>query len=214
MNSPAGSFFDILRRHAASCPDAVASRSSRRVVSYRKFCSRIERATARLISEWHVERGDIVVYWGSGHQDALMLYIAVARCGARLLPMEHASAQRDAHALLAMYPPKALLHDDDVAFQPDDLVPRIVNLSSLIDTRCHHHPRVVEDDEQASLITLAYGDGHAAPGEESSLRQLCSLHAPVTSPPVFRAQRVLFDPAVLGSDVLPVLRRGGTIVFP
>lgn len=206
------SFFTILRNHVATQPDAIASRSSRRIVTYRKFWSRIERATARLKSEWQVKPGDTVAYWGQGHQDALMLYLAIARCGAKLLPLEHASLQRDVAAILDEIPAVVLLHDDDALFDVRPAVPLIATLSSLIATRCHHAPPVEEDVTHPSLFTLVLSGNAWMQQGEQSLHAL-SVDIGTASPREFRVGGVLFDADILAPRVLPVLATGGTIIF-
>lgn len=207
MGQSGMNLFEILRHHAKTIPLAVASRSSRRVVTYRKFWSRIERATARLKGEWGVRAGDTVVYWGQGHQDALMLYVAVARCGAKLLPLEHAITQRDSAQWLQQYPPILLLHDDELTFETAPRVPRVVDLSSLIATRCHHEPVVEEDAASISLLVP-----HASGTMSSSLQQL-SAAIGKAAPDEFRIDAALFDEAILAPRVIPVLAAGGTIIF-
>lgn len=211
MTTESDKLFDILRRHAAQQPDAIASRSPRRIVTYRKFWSRIERATARLICEWQVQPGEIVAYWGCGHQDALMLYIAVARCGARLLPLEHAVLRADAHDFLRKHPAKVLLHDDEMTDYASVPAGTVSDLSSLIATRCHHHPAVREDDAQPSLITLARADNGTLTCDERSLADVQASGGSPASP--FEVSGSLFDAAVLDRRVLPVLTARGTIVF-
>ncbi len=208
--------FTILRHHVATQPNAIASRSSRRVVTYRKFWSRIERATARLKSEWHVKAGDTVVYWGQGHQDALMLYIAVARCGAKLLPLEHAPLHQESIAILRSIPAVLLLHDDETIFEVPPAAPVIANLSSLIAIRCHHTPPVSEDITQPSLIFLATIEDGSLQASEQSLQQLMQNATPQlesNSVQEFRIAEALFDADIFASQVLPVLVGGGTIVF-
>ncbi len=200
--------FDILRHHAEAQPQAIASRSSRRVVTYRKFWSRIERGTARLKAEWGIKPGDSVAYWGRGHQDALMLYMATARCGARLLPLEHAMLQQDGIALLKEYSPAILLHDDEIVFDTPPAVSRIVNLSSLIATRCHHTPSVDEDPTAISLIDVRDGKEMTA---QKLLHQAMHVGEGVQSE--FRVDAALFDAVVFTPSVLPTLIAGGTIIF-
>lgn len=211
--------FNILRHHVATQPNAIASRSSRRVVTYRKFWSRIERATARLKSEWHVKAGDTVVYWGQGHQDALMLYIAVARCGAKLLPLEHAPLHRDSIAILKTVPAVLLLHDDETIFEVPPAAPIIANLSSLIATRCQHNPPVNEDITQSSLMSLSTDENLSVQTSEQSLQQL--QQSLEETPPnlessaarEFRIAEALFDPDIFAPQVLPILVAGGTVIF-
>lgn len=204
--------FNILRQHVATQPNAIASRSSRRIVTYRKFWSRIERATARLKDEWHVKPGDTVVYWGQGHQDALMLYIAVARCGAKLLPLEHASLQQDSSTILQKIPAALLLHDDETTFEVPPAAAVVANLSSLIATRCHHTPPVTEDVQQPSLLSLLIEKDHVPQEKEQSLHQLTSA-ASADATRTFRIADTLFDKDIFAPQVLPVLVAGGTILF-
>jgi acyl-CoA synthetase (AMP-forming)/AMP-acid ligase II len=210
MKAESTRFFDLLRRHAREQPDAIASRSSRRTVTYRKFWSRIERATARLIGEWQVQPGDIIAYWGCGHQDALMLYLAVARCGARLLPLEHASLRQAAPAFFEKNRIKVLLHDDDLFFELASSADTVTDLSSLIATRCHHHPVVTEDESRPSLIMPSPAEGGALVCSE---RSLASLQEADAAPSSFHVTHALFGTDVLAERVLPVLAARGTVVF-
>lgn len=200
--------FDILRHHVATQPDAIASRSSRRVVTYRKFWSRIERATARLMAEWQVKPGDIVVYWGQGHQDALMLYIAVARCGARLLPLEHGESL----AILQEIPAVVLLHDDETIIDVPLAVPVVATLSSLIASRCDHAPPVTEDIYQPSLLTLAAIENGMLQTGAKNVHQLVKEEA-LDSTRTFNIAATLFDTDIFAPQVLSVLVAGGTLVF-
>lgn len=211
MTTESDKLFDLLRRHATQHPDAIASRSPRRTVTYRKFWSRIERATARLIGEWQVRPGEIVAYWGCGHQDALMLYIAVARCGARLLPLEHAALRTDAKAFLHARPAKLLLHDDELTDYASLPAETVSDLSSLIATRCHHYPAVFEDDAQPSLITLTHADNGTLTYSERSLAAVQASGGSQASS--FKVSGSLFDFAILDKCVLPVLTARGTVVF-
>ncbi len=204
--------FEILRQHVARNPNAIASRSSRRTVTYRKFWSRIERGTARLKGEWNVRQGDTVVYWGCGHQDALMLYIATARCGARLLPLEHASLHRDSAAILQKNLPAVLLHDDEISFDTPPASPIVTNLSSLIATRCDHSPPVEEDDALPSLIMPASIDRNGRAASERSLQQLSDA-AEGNVLRELHIEHALFDADIFAAKVLPILIAGGTIVF-
>ena len=74
-------------------PHAIACASRFRLASYRKIWSSIERAMARLQGEWEVGRAT----WSLiGARDIPMRWccmLALARCGALLLPLEHAAAR-------------------------------------------------------------------------------------------------------------------------
>lgn len=208
--------FNILRHHVATQPNAIASRSSRRVVTYRKFWSRIERATARLKSEWHVQPGDTVAYWGQGHQDALMLHIAIARCGAKLLPLEHAPLHQESIDILQKFPAVLLLHDDEIEFEMPPAARIIANLSSLIAVRCENEPLVHEDIHLPSLMTLTRTADGELQSEEKSLHQLVNdVAGDVEHDSVreFRIAEALFDSDIFAPQVLSVLLAGGTIIF-
>lgn len=204
-------FFNILRQHVAADPDAIAWKSTRRTFTYRRFWSRIERATARLKGEWHVKPGDTVAYFGCGHPDALIFYFAVARCGARLLPLEHASLQADAAAILQKNPAVLLLHDDDVV--PDDRWPvtMTAKLSTMIATRCHYYLAIDEDVTRPSLITVATHDG-AVVQNQQSLQALCAQIGRADNGP-YRVTNALFDQAILAPHVLSTLAARGTLFF-
>ncbi|WP_229723999.1 AMP-binding protein [Oxalicibacterium solurbis] len=210
MKESGTSLFDILRHRAARAPASIATRSSERVLTYRRLWSRIERGTARLISEWGAASGDTIAYWGQGHQDALSLYFAAARCGIRLLPLEHASLRENATALLRQHRVAVLLHDDDIAVETlpaASFVPRIARLSSLVATRCHHYPPV---DEKASVPSLILPADVQTP---RSLLQLTEGITDVAATHTFRVTAALFDDDVFAPCVLPVLAAGGTILF-
>ncbi|HEY6772962.1 MAG TPA: AMP-binding protein [Oxalicibacterium sp.] len=207
MKESGTSLFDILRHRAARAPASIATRSSERVFTYRRFWSRIERGTARLIGEWGVAPGDTIAYWGQGHQDALSLYFAAARCGIRLLPLEHASLRDGATALLQQHRVAVLLHDDEIAAETLPAVSpalRIARLSSLVATRCHYYPPVEENASIPGLIL---------PASSHSLLQLTDGIDAATVADTFRVTAALFDEDVFAPCVLPVLAAGGTILF-
>lgn len=213
--------FAILREHAKLRADVIASRSSRRSVTYRKLWSRIERATARMKDEWQVKPGDTVIYYGCGNQDALMYYLAAARCGAKLLPLEHgalqhAFLQQSASEIGLAAPAVLLLHDDEIVFERPPAARRTVNLSALIATRCHHTPLVQEDDNQPSLLNPMWHADGTLNYQVQSLRGLTSMAERV----VVAAQdqpllldATLFDQHIFAPLVLPRLIAGGLLQF-
>ena len=203
--------FEILRQHAREQPDAVAVITPYRVASYRKMWSRIERSTARLHAEWAVQPGDTIAYLGCGHLDALVMYFAAARCGARLLPLEHPALQQAARALLHKNGATLVLHDD--ARQPDAeaLGVPCKPLSSLIATACRHRESVLEDEEAISLLELA-GDSDGPVGAIRP-RSLASLQAASLACPAGHhlVQAALFDAGVFAPVVLATLLTGATL---
>src|SRR4051812_25241185 len=117
--------FTQLRQHAQNQPATVASASRHRLATYRKLWSRIERATARLQAEWQVKRGDRVAYCGQAHPDSLVLYIALARSGACLVPLEQAALQAQAGLIARHLGIRLILHDDE-ASPPSELAGALV----------------------------------------------------------------------------------------
>ncbi|HEX2603089.1 MAG TPA: AMP-binding protein [Oxalicibacterium sp.] len=211
MNRKSVSFFEILRSHARAQPEVIASRSSRRAITYRRLWSRVERASARLLGEWQVQRGDVVAYWGYGHQDALTFYLAAARCGLRLLPFEDPLLRQNADAVLAQHPARLILHDPGQTSDVPRSVAKAANLSSLIARPCQYDPEVAEDDATPSLITFTNNEDGSMHYGESSLASLQTTAG--TSDSSFQVDAALLNAAVLANHVLPVLTAGGTIVF-
>jgi acyl-coenzyme A synthetase/AMP-(fatty) acid ligase len=204
-------FFNLLRQHVVTDPGAIAWQSTRRTFTYRRFWSRIERATARLKGEWHVKPGDTVAYFGCGHPDALILYFAVARCGAKLLPLEHASLQQNAAAILQQIPTVLLLHDDEIVLDDRLPVTLTAKLSTLIATRCHYYLAIDEDDTQPSLISIVLQDGTIAHSQQS-LQAACAQIGAVDGRE-YRVTDTLFDQHILTPRVLSTLAARGTIFF-
>jgi non-ribosomal peptide synthetase component F len=193
-----------LERHAREQPQAIACASRFRHASYRKLFSRIERATARLQGEWAVRAGDVVAYCGDGHPDALVLYAALSRCGALLLPLEHEAARAALPRLAGEAALKFALFDDDLS--PPRIAQPVHPLSTLIGKPCAYQARVnVPDPEACSLLRLA-DDGKLS---RLSLRQL----AAVPDSGKRTVHGVLFDADVFGPVVLPALCAGDTLTW-
>jgi non-ribosomal peptide synthetase component F len=196
--------FQALERHARVQPQAIACASRFRLASYRKLWSRIERATARLQGEWTVGAGDVVAYCGDGHPDALVLYAALARCGAVLLPLEHEAGRAALPRLARDIALKLALYDDELS--PPRIAQPAYPLSMLIGTPCAYQATVsIPDPDAVSLLRLA---------DDGSLRRLGlrQLAAGLAS-----GQRdvhgALFDADVFGPVVLPALCAGDTLTW-
>lgn len=206
--------FTVLRQHASSQPEvvAVAAPSANRIITYRRLWSRIERATARLQGEWAIGPGDTLAYWGCGHHDALVLYFALARCGARLLPLEHPAQWRSGARLLSESATKMVLHDDDAVGDWNDLGPLCKPLSSLIVDRCPHRPIVPDDVTLPSLLRV--NDTRESTGCYclSSLDQLVqqALTAQASARHIGDA---LFDAEIFAPIALATLIAGRTLLF-
>jgi acyl-CoA synthetase (AMP-forming)/AMP-acid ligase II len=192
-----------LREHARARPESLACVSRFRLVSYRKLSNRIERAAARLHGEWGVRPGDLVAYLGCGHPDALVLYFGLARCGARLLPLEHAQLQAAHGRIVSELGVRLTLHDDGM--QPPDSPAH--SLSELIGMATPHRPVLpAPDPRTVSLVrieSMAAGPLHVG---------MCSMAQSVGPEAVSdcEVRGALFDPGVLPM-VLSVLAAGGTL---
>jgi acyl-CoA synthetase (AMP-forming)/AMP-acid ligase II len=130
----------LLQHQAQAHSDAVAYVLPDRVITYRRFWSRIERACARLQGEWGVRQGDVVAYVGHGHPDALVLYFALQRLGASLLPLEALASEFVQTALISQ-PVSLILHDDGMTFDTAKAQP----LQLLLQDWCHYEPLCAEE---------------------------------------------------------------------
>ena len=206
MSSPplCASLFQALERHARERPHAIACASRFRLASYRKLYSRIERATARLQGEWKIGAGDVVAYCGDGHPDALVLYAALARCGALLLPLEHAAARAALPEVAGTVGLAMALFDDDLS--PPRIARPVHPLSALIGEPCPWQANVVMPDPDACSLLRLQADGRL---QRLSLRQLGA------EPDSGRrdVNGALFDAGIFGGVVLPALYSGDTLTW-
>lgn len=201
---PVDSLFEALQRHAQQRPDAIALASRFRLASYRKLWSRIERATARLQGELRIGAGDVVVYCGDGHPDALVLYVALARCGGLLLPLEHAAARAALPRFVDTLAPRLALFDDELS--PPRIAQPVYPLSKLIGEPCAYQASVAEPDPDACSLLRLDQDGTL---RRSSLRQLAAEPASDSRD----VHGSLFDADVFGPVVLPALYAGETLTW-
>jgi acyl-CoA synthetase (AMP-forming)/AMP-acid ligase II len=192
--------FDILRQHARRQPDQVATVSPRhRLTTYRKLWSRIERCTARLQGEWLIGAGDVVIYAGHSHADALVLWLSLARLSARLLPLESEERIAQAGRLAAQSGAVLVLHDDALALPELGQDLAVQMLSAIIARPCDYHPEACpEQVRQPSLLVLEAEDLQAY-----SIADL--LDAPARA---WSVSDPLFDPARLQGQILPALVQG------
>lgn len=209
-------FFDILRRHAQHRSDSVATASPRhRLTTYRQFWSRIERASSRLQGEWLVAPGDIVIYSGHAHPDALVLWLSLARLGAVFMPLESAGLQERADALVLRHDVRLLLHDDDLPAPLSGDFCACMMLSTLIARRCEFEAQ--DCPESTANISLSCPDPASliAPPASFSLDALLEPSASDTAAALGADRRTilpgpppLFDPQRLRQQILPALSQG------
>ena len=196
-----------LQSHAAINGEALAHLLPDRVITYRRFWSRIERATARLQGEWGIQADDTVAYIGNGHPDAIVLYCALLRLGASLLPLEGYTMQQ---ALLTMQPAKVklLVHDDDIKTE----AAQARALSLMLADWCHFDPLVAAEDAQRLSLLMPQKNGNVQTLLKISLQQFLHLSASV---PAINNQeagdagvlagRSVFDMATFAGLIIPSL---------
>ena len=132
MNAPVPFFLALLQAHAHQHGDRLLHVLPDRDITYRRLWSRTERASARLQGEWGVQAGDVVAYVGNGHPDAIVLYFALLRIGASLLPLEAVAADV-ARAAFPQHCARLAVQDDTAAV---DGMPS-QRLEVLLDDWCH-----------------------------------------------------------------------------
>lgn len=206
MQFPADNFTDmlaLLQHQAQAHADAVAYVLPDRVITYRRFWSRIERACARLQGEWGVRQGDVVAYVGTGHPDALILYFALSRLGASLLPLE-ALAPEVVRIALISQPISLVLHDEDMTF---DLV-KSQPLQRLLEEWCHYEPICVDEVSSSARLLLQSGQGEL---QALTMDHLLSAMAPHARSSYVGEQ--IFSLDILTNVVLPALHAARELMF-
>lgn len=196
METENASMLALLQRHALTHADRLAHVLPDRDITYRRLWSRIERASARLQCEWGVQAGDCVAYVGSGHPDAIVLYFALLRIGASLLPLEAMPAAAATAAINSLGASLAI-HDEGV--QPDGVRARA--LDELLADWSHHDPALAPDDPGRRALWLPDEQGH---WQARSLFELTAA-LPVAARAHFIDDRI-FSADLLTQVVLPSLR--------
>ncbi len=185
----------LLQQQAQAHTDDIAYVLPDRVITYRRLWSRIERACARLQGEWGVRQGDIVAYVGQGHPDALILYFALLRLNASLLPLESLSEDIVQHELLRQKV-SLVVHDDGMVF--DGMNAR--SLQRLLEDWCHFNAECVDEPTPGARLLLrsAHGELHSL-----SIDHLLSAMAPQVNS-VYVGEQI-FSLPVLTNVILPAL---------
>lgn len=193
----------LLQQKVQTDPDAIAYVLPDRVITYRRLWSRIERASARLQGEWGVRRGDIVAYVGNGHPDALILYFALLRLSASLLPLELLTADV-VNAELRARKVSLVVHDDGLAF--DEI--RARPLQHLLEDWCHFNADCVDEPPTSAHLLLRSDQGEL---QLFSIDHLLSAMAPeLTS--VYVGEQIFLLP-VLTNVILPALHAAKQLRF-
>lgn len=195
----------LLQHQAQAHTDAIAYVLPDRVITYRRFWSRIERACARLQGEWGVRRGDVVAYVGKGHPDALILYFALMRLNASLLPLELLKDDL-VRAELHRHDVSLVVHDDGIAVDFGGL--NAQPLQQLLEDWCHFSAECVDEPSDDARLLHRSDQGEL---QALSIDHLLSAMAPqLTS--VYVGERI-FSLPVLTNIILPALHAAKQLRF-
>ena len=196
MTDRISDMLSLLQDHAQRRGDQLAHVLPDRDITYRRLWSRIERGSARLYGEWGVRRGDRVAYVGRGHPDAIVLYFALLRIGAALLPLEAISAA-EVSRQLAEHQPSHVIRDQSIS----DHLAASFDLQELLATWSHHDPVVIDNVMTVPALWLPDASQTFQP---TALEQLCT--ALPSAPRSTFIDRKIFSADILGNVVLPSLR--------
>jgi len=193
----------LLSAHAHEHGDLLCHWLPERLITYRRFWSRIERASARLQGEWGVKQGQTIAYVGASHPDIFVLYAALLRIGASFMPLEGISIQ--AALSFVQQADISLVVVDDHA----TLLGRATHyLPQLLADWCHFEPEVNEENPSAKSLLLPSASGVI---DRLSLSELCVKLSPRASSQWVTGS--IFDVESLISIVLPSLRDMQTLHF-
>jgi acyl-CoA synthetase (AMP-forming)/AMP-acid ligase II len=184
------SLLSILHDHALSHGDYIAHLLPDRVITYRRFWSRIERASARLQGEWGVVAGDTVIYWGLGHPDAIILYCALLRLGAKLMPCEGCEREY-VQNMVEQTKSHLVVHDEAFTYTTSPAH----SLASLLADWCYFDPTVIQDESSKPTFFLPDLNDEAVSVSElmqnlSTLKQSEAAEAVVVDGPIFQKEKL------------------------
>ncbi len=193
----------MLSAHAHEHGDLLCHWLPERLITYRRFWSRIERASARLQGEWGIKQGQTIAYVGASHPDIIVLYAALLRIGAAFMPLEGVSTQA-AMSFMQQADVSHVVLDEDVTIDARSTH----YLPQLLADWCHFEPEVNEENPLEKSLLLPSSSGVI---DHLSLSELCVKLSPRAS-----SQWVIgpiFDIETLTSIVLPSLRDLQTLHF-
>ena len=193
----------MLSEHAHEHGDFLCHWLPERLITYRRFWSRIERASARLQGEWGVKQGQTMAYVGSSHPDIIVLYAALLRIGAAFMPLEGVSTQA-AMSFMQQADISHIVVDDHMT-----VVGRATHyLPQLLADWCHFQPEVNEENPLLKSLLLPSASGVI---DHLSLSELCVKLLPRASSQWVTGS--IFNVESLTSIILPSLRDLQTLHF-
>ena len=193
----------MLSAHAHEHGDLLCHWLPERLITYRRFWSRIERASARLQGEWGIKQGQTIAYVGASHPDIIVLYAALVRIGAAFMPLEDLSMQA-AMPFVQQADISHVVVDDNTT-----LVGRTTHyLPQLLADWCHFEPEVNEENPLLKSLLLPSASGLI---DHLSLSELCVKLSPRASSHWVTGS--IFDVESLTTIVWPSLRDLQTLHF-
>lgn len=193
----------MLSAHAHEHGDLLCHWLPERLITYRRFWSRIERASARLQGEWGIKQGQTIAYVGASHPDIIVLYAALVRIGAAFMPLEDLSMQA-AMPFVQQADISHVVVDDHTT-----LVDRTTHyLPLLLADWCHFEPEVNEENPLLKSLLLPSASGLI---DHLSLSELCVKLSPRASSHWVTGS--IFDVESLTTIVWPSLRDLQTLHF-
>ena len=193
----------MLSAHSHEHGDLLCHWLPERLITYRRFWSRIERASARLQGEWGVKQGQTIAYVGASHPDIVVLYAALLRLGAAFMPLEGVSMQA-AMSFVQQADISHIVVDDHTT-----VVGRTTYyLPQLLADWCHFEPEVNEENPLLKSLLLPSASGAI---DQLSLSELCVKLSPSASSQWVTGS--IFDVESLTNIILPSLRDMQTLHF-
>lgn len=193
----------MLSAHAHEHGDLLCHWLPERLITYRRFWSRIERASARLQGEWGVKQGQTIAYVGASHPDIFVLYAALLRLGAAFMPLEGISLS-SALSFMQQADISLVVVDQDMTISG-----RTTHyLPQLLADWCHFDPDINEENPSEKSLLLSSASGGI---DYLSLSELCGKLSSRASSQWITGS--IFGVESLTSIVLPSLRDLHTLHF-
>jgi acyl-CoA synthetase (AMP-forming)/AMP-acid ligase II len=193
----------MLSAHSHEHGDLLCHWLPERLITYRRFWSRIERASARLQGEWGVKQGQTIAYVGASHPDVVVLYAALLRIGAAFMPLEGVSMQA-AMSFLQQADISHIVVDEETTIAGSTRY----YLPQLLADWCHFEPEVNEENPLLKSLLLPSASGAI---DHLSLSELCVKLSPSASSQWVTGS--IFDVESLTNIILPSLRDMQTLHF-
>jgi acyl-coenzyme A synthetase/AMP-(fatty) acid ligase len=137
-----------------------------------------------------VVAGDTVIYWGLGHPDAIILYCALLRLGAKLMPCEGCEREY-VQNMVEQTKSHLVVHDEAFTYTTSPAH----SLASLLADWCYFDPTVIQDESSKPTLFLPDLNDEAVSVSElmqnlSTLKQSEAAEAVVVDGPIFQKEKL------------------------